>query len=382
MSLPSPSTLSALLVLSLALSLAALTAIDAAGAATLLLRLVPVLGFAAGMSVLVNLASRASVFDWAVGRIAAATRSAAVAFVGLLTLCIASTVFFSLDTTAIMLTPLAVRLARRFGLPVQALALAVVWIANLASLPLPVSNLTNLLMLGRSNLSTHEYISLAVAPATAAICVAVAAAYLARFALARTNPTTPDTARKDQEHKAPIRALLVLAATMIALLCPIPYWATSTVAAVAMWWAVGKEHHNVKLIALIPAKALSLVALLSTAATIALEVGVADAVNHVFGGGTHAAIALTGALFANTVNNIPAYLALEPATSDPLDAMALLIGVNAGAVITPWASLATLLWADQLRRAGTAVPWKQFVLSGLIVVPTAVVAATYALGLG
>ena len=41
--------------------------------------------------------------------------------------------------------------------------------------------------------------------------------------------------------------------------------------------------------------------------------------------------------------------------------MALLVGVNAGPLITPWASLATLLWLQRCRTAGIAVPWRWLV---------------------
>ena len=42
------------------------------------------------------------------------------------------------------------------------------------------------------------------------------------------------------------------------------------------------------------------------------------------------------------VNNLPAYLALEPAAgTDPLRVAALLIGTGVGPLITPWGSLAT-----------------------------------------
>jgi arsenical pump membrane protein len=38
--------------------------------------------------------------------------------------------------------------------------------------------------------------------------------------------------------------------------------------------------------------------------------------------------------------------------------MALLIGVNVGPLVTPWGSLATLLWAQRCRARGVRIaPW-------------------------
>lgn len=52
----------------------------------------------------------------------------------------------------------------------------------------------------------------------------------------------------------------------------------------------------------------------------------------------------------------------------------LLVGTNAGPLITPWASLATLLWWDRCRSAGVAVPARAFVLLGLAGVPVVLLA--------
>ena len=83
-----------------------------------------------------------------------------------------------------------------------------------------------------------------------------------------------------------------------------------------------------------------------------------------------------GALAANGVNNLPAYLALEPvAAGDPVRLIALLIGVGAGPLITPWASLATLLWHERLRAVGIDVPWRRYVLWGLLAAPVVVALA-------
>lgn len=356
---------------------AGLTAASSADAVALAARLIPVLTFAASMSAVVNLASRVQLFEWLVSAIGRGTGNRDAVFAGFLALAVASTVFFSLDTTAIMLTPLAVQLASRFRLPQPAVALSVVWIANLASLPLPVSNLTNLLALGGEAFSTnHDYIRAAAAPAAAAIAVAVAAAYSARL-IYRGASSAPNDAPTAVAR--PTAALVVIAFTVAALLSPVPYWLTGVVAAVAMWFAVGPAGRKAGAASLIPWHALLLAATLSAAAALALHVEAVAAAVGLLDGAHPGAIAAAGALLANGINNLPAFLALEPAAGGPAGVMALLIGVNAGPLVTPWASLATLLWADQLKRAGAAVPWRHFILWGLVLAPVAVTAATVAL---
>ena len=51
----------------------------------------------------------------------------------------------SIDTTAVLLAPIGLALAAELGLSALPFAFASVWLANAASLLLPVSNLTNLL---------------------------------------------------------------------------------------------------------------------------------------------------------------------------------------------------------------------------------------------
>jgi arsenical pump membrane protein len=86
----------------------------------------------------------------------------------------------------------------------------------------------------------------------------------------------------------------------------------------------------------------------------------------------------TGA--ANVVNNLPAYLALESvADNDPRRLMALLIGVNAGPLVTIWASLATILWRERCRRAGIAISMSRFAGQGAACAIAATLAATLTL---
>jgi len=92
-------------------------------------------------------------------------------------------------------------------------------------------------------------------------------------------------------------------------------------------------------------------------------------------------LSATGVAGANVVNNLPAYLALEPVAESPLRIAALLIGVNAGPLITPWASLATLLWHQRLTALDVELSWRRYALLGLLVVPLTVIPAVLALAL-
>src|SRR5699024_10772381 len=101
--------------------------------------------FVIGMSVVVNIAAKVLAFEAVTAGLEAMAPTSGVSrqrvlWFGLIVLSIVSTVFLSLDTTAILITPLAVAVARRNSLHLVAIGLAVVWIANIASLPLPVSN--------------------------------------------------------------------------------------------------------------------------------------------------------------------------------------------------------------------------------------------------
>jgi arsenical pump membrane protein len=58
--------------------------------------------------------------------------------------------------------------------------------------------------------------------------------------------------------------------------------------------------------------------------------------------------------------------------------VAVLVGVNLGPLVTPWASLATLLWLDRCKARGVTISLPRFALLGLlgavVCVPLAVAA--------
>ena len=87
-----------------------------------------------------------------------------------------------------------------------------------------------------------------------------------------------------------------------------------------------------------------------------------------------------GALTSNGINNLPAYLALEvTADTSPVRLAALLVGVNAGPVVTMWGSLATILWAQRCRAAGVRVCTGRIAVTGLVCAVVVVTGATVVL---
>jgi arsenical pump membrane protein len=90
----------------------------------------------------------------------------------------------------------------------------------------------------------------------------------------------------------------------------------------------------------------------------------------------------TSALGANAVNNLPAYLAMEPvAAGEGQRMMLLLIGVNCGCLLTLWGSLATLLWRDRCIAAGVHISWWSFLWRGLLLTPLVLAATVLTLNL-
>ncbi|NGN85256.1 hypothetical protein G6N77_17565 [Arthrobacter silviterrae] len=98
------------------------------------------------MTVVTALAGEAGIFRWVAAVFSfGGARSAFLVCLVVAMVAVVCTVFLSLDATAVLLTRVVVGTARQAGFSVLPLALMTVWLANTASLLLPMSNLTNLL---------------------------------------------------------------------------------------------------------------------------------------------------------------------------------------------------------------------------------------------
>ncbi|MEC3850247.1 ArsB/NhaD family transporter [Paenarthrobacter ureafaciens] len=365
----------------------------------LVARVGPIMGFVAAMTVVTDLASDAGIFQWGADRIRrrAGGRSY-VLWLLLAAMAVLSTIFLSIDTTAVLLTPVVVTVTRQTGLPVLPFALATVWLANTASLLLPVSNLTNLLAQHNlDGISPAGFATLMWASSLAAIIIPLAfIALVFRRDLQRRYAPGPkkmiDPGSRTSipgKHRAD-RILLPGTAAVLLLLLPalvsgLPVWLPASIAAVALLALFGFRRPRSLTINLVPWSLLLFTSGLFLVMEAARYLGLPELAGQVAGRGEGfpelLRLAATGALASNVVNNLPAYLLVEPLADTPLRTAALLIGVNAGPLITPWASLATLLWHDRLRKMNVLISWRGFALYGMIVAPVTLVAAVALLAL-
>ncbi|KQY47737.1 citrate transporter [Cellulomonas sp. Root137] len=349
-------------------------------------RTLPILVFVAALTVVAEMCAGAGLFDTAAGlasRVAAGRRWALWALV--VVLATVSTAVLSLDTTAVLLTPVVIALARRTRTPPLPFALAVLALANTASLVLPVSNLTNLLADHTLRAAGVGYLGLMWAPALAAILVTVVVLAVRdrRALLGRYVPPVP--------HPVRDRGLLAwcaatVGALAVAFVVGAPTAPTAVVAAVVLLAVTLLRHQKLPVPVgdLVPWRTLLVVLGLFVVVATAHAHGLGEALARAAGTGNGAGelvrVAAVGALASNGLNNLPAYLALEPAAGpDPLRVAALLIGTGVGPLITPWGSLATVLWWQRCRTVMLAVPAATIVRQGLLLAPLAVVAATLAL---
>ncbi len=104
------------------------------------------LAFLAALLVLSALIERSGFFDWTA--IVAAQRAGGrvrTLYRNVFILGAVVTIALSLDTTAVILTPIVLSFVRRLRLPARPFVFACAFVANVASLLLPVSNLSNLI---------------------------------------------------------------------------------------------------------------------------------------------------------------------------------------------------------------------------------------------
>ncbi|MEU5807901.1 SLC13 family permease [Streptomyces sp. NPDC047718] len=351
-------------------------------------RIGPLLVFLATVIVLAELTGKAQVFDVVATWVARAGRGNYPLLFGL---CVAfaslTTITLNLDTTAVLLTPVMLALATRVGIASVPLAMTTVWLANTASLLLPVSNLTNLLAADRVALAPSEMAAAMWAPQLAAITVTMACLWgfywrLGRRGELRYEPPSPPSPADRVLFRV---CAVACAGFLLAILADVPLWAASLTAALVVVAAFAVRSRETLRLSLVPWRLLVLVPgmflVVETASANGLQEILAAAIGSDNGPMGMLRSAAVGAGFSNILNNLPAYMAGESAIPDGNhhQLLAQLIGVNVGPVVTPWASLATLLWFERCRWHGTRIDLGRFLGTGLVLAVAGTLAATVAL---
>ncbi len=347
-------------------------------------RVGPILLFLVAITVVAELADAAQVFDVAATRAAKLGRGrtwglfALIVVLGSLT-----TIVLSLDTTAVLLTPVVLALASQLRISVIPFAMAAVWLANTASLLLPVSNLTNLLAVNRLHLSAVSFAAKMWLPAIASIVVTAVVIGVAYRRDLRGHYPVPGT------FAIADRVSFRISATMCVVIAPffvigLPVWLPASIAAVVLVILfLFRQPQRVR-VSLLPWRLVILVQglflFVATLGAHGLDRLLGDAAGHSDSALGVLRTAGVGAGASNVANNLPSYLALERVTDGRQhQLLGLLLGTNVGPLVLLWGSLATLLWRERCKARDVEIsPW-QFARLGLVGVPVVLLASWAAL---
>ncbi|GAA5181698.1 ArsB/NhaD family transporter [Rugosimonospora acidiphila] len=327
-------------------------------------RILPILLFLATVIPLAELTAAAEVFDVIAAWIARLARgSYPLLFLLCVVLASFTTITLNLDTTAVLLTPVMLALATRIGGSPLPLAMTTVWLANTASLLLPVSNLTNVLAAQRVGLAPVVFAHRMLLPQLAAILATMLFLWVFywRRGARGADRYTPPLPRRPHRSGLFLVCCGACLLFIVGILLAVPLEVASAVAAgIAVVGFLVADRANLRW-GLIPLRLLVFVTGLFLVIQTIGRHGL-DSLLRTLIGPDGGAVGLfraagVGAGLSNLLNNLPAYLAGEAVVPVPNhdQLLALLVGTNLGPIITPWASLATLIWYERCRSQGVAV---------------------------
>jgi arsenical pump membrane protein len=302
-------------------------------------------------------------------RLALVAPNGPVLFAGAVALIAAVTAVLNLDTSVVFLTPVLVYAARSRGQGEVPLLVGVLLLSNAASLLLPGSNLTNLIVLGQLHLSGGQFLGHMVLPWVGSILVTagvIAVAERRSLGAGRGGPLTPTPVTSGLG----LVAVLAVTVLIIVLRSPALPVAAIGVVVVTVRLLTGRERAGRALDVLgLPV----LVGLFGVATALGTAgrawSGPAVLLSHLDAVGTAAVAAGSTVVF----NNLPAASLLSSRV--PPHPFSLLIGLDIGPNLFVTGSLAWVLWRRAVRSSGSTPPIRRAVVLGLVSVPLAMAAA-------
>jgi arsenical pump membrane protein len=354
--------------------------------------------FLLSLLVLSLLVGKSGFFDWAAIRSARFARgNARSLYRNAFVLGAIVTAILSLDTTAVILTPVVLALIKRLKLPAAPYIVLCAFVANVGSLALPISNLTNILFTETFHLTFSSFAFRMLGPQLVALFVTYA---VLRWYFRREMPACFDSeALPDLASVVRSRAYFRICATILGVvlvgyfLAPLvgvePYvvaFAGSGVLAIA-GFATGCL--QVRALSELAWGVFPFVIGLFCAVRGLANLGIVDLssrwLSHLSPEAPGTLLLASGAtaLASNVMNNLPAALVarsvLSSAGAHTGTVLAALVGADAGPIVTPFGSLATMLVLVLARREGHQVRVGRLVLLGLWATPLIVGASALAL---
>ena len=268
------------------------------------------------------------------------------------------TAVLNLDTAVVFVTPIIVHAARQRDCDERPFLYGSLFMANGASLLLPGSNLTNLIVLAHRPLSGAAFARAMVLP-----WLAVVALTIAFLAVVYRPKTVGGTADPVAPLKVGLGVAVTAAATVLILFLRDAALPVLVVGVAAV--AVRRLRPRLS-----PHVLLGLFLLAVSFGTLARRwSGPATLLGHLGGVGA----AGLGAISSVAINNLPAATLLS--AHPPPHPLPLLIGLNLGPNLAVTGSLSAYLWLQAARRADAYPSFKQSSLLGLALVPLTIATA-------
>jgi arsenical pump membrane protein len=328
----------------------------------------------AGLLLVGLVADQDGLFGAAGYRLAVLAPNGVVLFAGAAATVAVVTALLNLDTSVVFLTPVLVYAARSRGQGEVPLLIGCILLSNGASLLLPGSNLTNLIVIGHLHLSGSQFFARMALPWVASILLTAVVIVVAESRSLRTGSATPE--RPEPERPEPVRiglgALAVVAVTVLVLVLrspALPVAGVGLLVVVVRLAARRTAVDRVRNVLGIPVL-IGLFGIATALGTLGRAwSGPANLLAHLDPVGT--AVVAAGA--AVLVNNLPAASLL--AARVPPHPFALLVGLNVGPNLFVTGSLAWILWWRTARLSGSNPPVARAIALGLVTVPMAMAAA-------
>jgi arsenical pump membrane protein len=319
----------------------------------------PAFALVAGLLLIGAAAAREGVFAGAGALAARAPGGAATLLVALLLLEAVVTAVLNLDTAVVFMTPVLLHAARRRGIPDGPFLYGAVFMANSASLLLPGSNLTNLIVL------RHEHITGSTFAARLAPSWVIAVAVTIAFVLIAFRRDLVGREAGEPDHvvfrpRAGAAGIAVAAVLVLVLANPaLPVLAVGVAVAALARLPLGRA-----VAAANPALLLGVLGAAVGLGALARGVGwFSSLIEHANRWET-AGIATAASL---VVNNLPAAVMLSAHV--PPHPRALLLGLDLGPNLAVSGSLSAVLWLQVARADGARPSILRYTLLGLVLVP-------------